>query len=463
MRCSNCGAPLPQPKPGEEYVRCEYCGYWNKIVDTQNYTLRLLEEVKQWISSLVPRQVVSSSTVDMVARHHLFQAYIVPRITPRLATAKAEFYRTISLGLVDVKGLLRRQEPGDPKRYFEESFKLSALSELAGSDEDLSLVNTAAGYFSAVAYINNALVNAAGENYSEAAKNLEEAAKVLDSIGEPRIAQRVKAVSGVYRALAEVKNRDPTASSNLIRGLDAVDPSDRLGVEVVKVVVDWSNTWLQHGRDPFEPYVKTVEFIKTYRELTGRPVDEDFVELLNEYSRVHYAKLGAGKVRYAQGAGDVLAPFYLSKVTVTAVTGGLLSKKGEMIDFNTLVPASTPLTHPPVIDVDFVSKAKGKGLKEKVKAFSASCVEPVVKGLRDDSFSSSLLVVPPLTPRSVAERYYYEYWKTWGPKFKATNIAVEVGDLVYVPGVLKEGYVEVCGGVIRLLIRDAFMLNKVVV
>ncbi len=463
LRCSNCGAPLPQPKPGEEYVRCEYCGYWNKIVDTQNYTLRLLEEVKQWISSLVPRQVVSSSTADMVARHHLFQAYIVPRITPRLATARAEFYRTISLGLVDIKGLLRRQEPGDPKRYFEESFKLSALSELAGSDEDLSLVNTAAGYFSAVAYINNALVNAAGENYSEAAKNLEEAAKVLDSIGEPRIAQRVKAVSGVYRALAEVKNRDPTASSTLIRGLDAVDPSDRLGVEVVKVVVDWSNTWLKHGRDPFEPYVKTVEFIKSYRGLSGRPVDEGLVELLNEYSRIHYAKLGAGKVRYAQGAGDVLAPFYLSKVTVTAVTGGLLSKKGEMIDFNTLVPASTPLTHPPVIDVDFVSKAKGKDLREKVKAFNTSCVEPVVKGLRDDYLSSSLRVVPPLTPRSVAERYYYEYWKTWGPKFKATNIAVEVGDLVYVPGVLKEGYVEVCGGVIRLLIRDASMLNKVVV
>jgi hypothetical protein len=134
-----------------------------------------------------------------------------------------------------------------------------------------------------------------------------------------------------------------------------------------------------------------------------------------------------------------------------------------MIDFNTLVPASTPLTHPPVIDVDFVSKARGKDLKEKVKAFSTSCVEPVVKGLRDDHLSSSLRVVPPLTPRSDAERHLYKYWEMWLPEFKATNIAVEVGDLVYVPGVLKEGYVEVCGGVIRLLIRDASMLNKVVV
>ena len=33
LKCPYCGAPLPEPEPGEEYLKCTYCGKTVKIVE----------------------------------------------------------------------------------------------------------------------------------------------------------------------------------------------------------------------------------------------------------------------------------------------------------------------------------------------------------------------------------------------------------------------------------------------
>ncbi|HDD64477.1 MAG: hypothetical protein B6U94_07300 [Thermofilum sp. ex4484_79] len=33
LRCPKCGATLPPPKPGDEYVKCQYCGAVIKLVE----------------------------------------------------------------------------------------------------------------------------------------------------------------------------------------------------------------------------------------------------------------------------------------------------------------------------------------------------------------------------------------------------------------------------------------------
>lgn len=33
LTCPKCGAPLPKPKPGQEYLKCPYCGATIKLVE----------------------------------------------------------------------------------------------------------------------------------------------------------------------------------------------------------------------------------------------------------------------------------------------------------------------------------------------------------------------------------------------------------------------------------------------
>lgn len=463
LRCANCGAPLPQPRQGEEYVRCEYCGYWNKIADSEAYTVKLLEEVKQWVYSLVPRQIITSTTADLVARHHLFQESILPKLTPKLATARAEFYRTMARSLIDIKGLLGRDSSSDPKRYFEEAVKLEGLGELVATEEDSSLLNSVTGYYNVLAYINNALVNAAKENYSEAAKNFVEAYKIVDAIGESAFARRIRVASEIYRALSEIMNRNPQASKTILEGLSSVDPADRNRVEIVATIVDWSNTWFQQGRDPLEPYVRVVEYIKKYALITGGIVEEQLPELVKEYARLNTSKAGVSTVRYVAGDGNVYMPFYLSSVTLTLVSGGLLRKKGGEATFDTVIPASTPLTHPPVVDLNYFLEAKGKDLYGKINAYTTLCVQKVKSGLRSDYLNPNTPVLPPLTTRRLAEKYFYDAWRASGGMLKVTNAAVDVGDLIYLPAKVKQGYVELCDGTIKLYIKNPSSFESMVV
>jgi hypothetical protein len=463
LRCANCGAPLPQPRQGEEYVRCEYCGYWNKIADSEAYTVKLLEEVKQWVYSLIPRQIITSTTADLVARHHLFQENILPKLTPKLATARAEFYRTMARSLIDIKGLFGREGSNDPKRYFEEAVKLEGLSELVVTEEDSSLLNLVTGYYNALAYINNALVNAAKENYSEAARNLAEAYKIVEAIGESAFARRIRVASEVYRALGEIMNRNPQASKTILEGLSSVDPADRNRVEVVATIVDWSNTWFQQGRDPLEPYVRVVEYIKNYASITGGIVEEQLSELVKEYARLNTSKAGVSTVRYVAGVGDIYMPFYLARVSLTLVAGGLLRRRGDEAAFDTLIPASTPLTHPPVVDLNYFLEAKEKDLYGKINAYTTLCIQKVKVSLRNDYLNPNTRVLPPLTTRRLAEKYFYDQWRAGGGKLKVTNVAVEVGDLIYLPANVKQGYVELCDGTVRLYIKSPSSFESMVV
>ncbi|MEM4592080.1 MAG: hypothetical protein QW196_01615, partial [Sulfolobales archaeon] len=59
LRCTHCGAPLPKPQPGEDWIRCEYCGVHNKIVDATRYIEKLRGELEKWIRELLPPTAVS--------------------------------------------------------------------------------------------------------------------------------------------------------------------------------------------------------------------------------------------------------------------------------------------------------------------------------------------------------------------------------------------------------------------
>ena len=37
LKCTTCGAPLPDIVGGSEYVKCEYCGTTQKLIDSQKY------------------------------------------------------------------------------------------------------------------------------------------------------------------------------------------------------------------------------------------------------------------------------------------------------------------------------------------------------------------------------------------------------------------------------------------
>ncbi|WP_440059821.1 hypothetical protein ACSU1N_01270 [Thermogladius sp. 4427co] len=466
LRCSHCGAPLPPPKPGEEYVRCEYCGYWNRVDESKKYTEALLEEVKKWVSSIIPRQVITSTVADMVARHHLFQAYVLPRITPILASAKADLYKSLSKSLVDIRGLFTSPPSQDPKKYFEEAVRLSSLAELAGGDEDSRMVNTLIAYYNVLAYLNNAFFNAGNENYAEAYKNMREAAEMIGLTGEARFVDRLRAAAAVYNALAEIKNRNPKSAEALLNSIENIDPAERAVFRVVREIARWAGTWFEHGRDPLEPYVKTVEYLQALQNLDRRLFEEckeGLVELVGEYSLLNTSRLGAATIKLVEGEGDYYIPFYLSKTSITFVQTGFFSKKGKGYIYNTIIPATTPVTHPPVLETGVIDSLKGKTLAEKLDSIAGTCLNSIVSRIRDSYPPPGSRFIPPFTPRKIAEELFYRYWRPYFDKYKITNIAVDVGGVIYVPGRLRAGNIEFCNGLLKIAVKNQEFIVKYVV
>ncbi|HDN01575.1 MAG TPA: hypothetical protein ENF42_01220, partial [Candidatus Bathyarchaeota archaeon] len=91
LRCTNCGAPLPKLQPDEEWIRCEYCGFLNKVVDATCYIEKLRSEVEKWIRELLPSGIAFATVKDVGARHQIFQSLIKPKLLITRANMRAKY------------------------------------------------------------------------------------------------------------------------------------------------------------------------------------------------------------------------------------------------------------------------------------------------------------------------------------------------------------------------------------
>jgi DNA-directed RNA polymerase subunit RPC12/RpoP len=453
LRCVKCGAPLP--KPEGEYVKCEYCGYVQRIVDSREYMDKLRGEIFKWISEMIPPAVITSEVADVVARHNLF----VYNVKPRLIAENSMYRARLSLILSDSVIRLPQWDvklDDNPKGAYEKLARIEGLSPLVVVDEDRAFFSEVMGNGGLYAYLLNALslINEKAD-FDLIKRNLEEASKYAE--GRNALQDRIKAASLAYDAINSLFNGDPKgakmkadeALSYIKKSREEANnpeyafmiPGIEKEIRVIETIENLSTAaiaYFEAGEDPNELMARIWKFfsiVEKFRKEINADISV-YREISQSISDIISAKTGKGEIELLPGEGDILIPMWLVSITYTFVTGVLMAKKGKMVEDVTLVSA-IPAENS-VSDVFMMRSGKLmdmlKGREEKLSRGSEVIPEP-----RRSSISWSTAVIPPVITREQADRlledYLAEVSRRTGGKVKFGTGTVK--GLVFVPAKLK--------------------------
>lgn len=453
LRCTNCGAPLTQPKPGENFIKCDYCGFLNKITDTTAYIERLKNEIMKWLSQVLPQQSIITTTADPVARHHIFQAYIKPNLIVVNTNAKTAFIQSIHKPLI-VFNPVYVLECSDPKSLFERSILVDGIADLAVSDEDKIFLHDTKKNLLVPAYVCNAIKDALEEKYNETIKNIDEAIALVENSDDRALLARLRIAKTVYTALRELYERNPIVAYNLLTdaeklldellnkrndpGVVKYLPALEIEKDLVKLtqgITEMSKSFFEHGEDPLKP----LAFMK---KITGYIVDnvrkynrpfKDVIDIVELDKRTFLARLGKQRVKVL-GDGDIFIPFYVVGVNIT-YTSGILFKKGQETKIDLLISAASPV-HSSLTDI--FNTYSGKPISIEKDQDMIKSVSMVLGSMREDYLRKK--TVPPLISSSIADiiadRYLDAARSRYAGKIKLST--TQVRDLVYI-GVSYEG------------------------
>lgn len=447
LRCTHCGAPLPQLRQNENFVKCEYCGYLNRVTDSATYVERLKREISAWISQILPHQVIVSTVADPVARHHLFQGYVKPKLIPTSVNAKTTYVETMYKPFIAFDPFYK-QTCKEPRSLFEESIKLESISELAVSDEDKSFLSDTRRHLLVSAYVCNALMNAYEEKYSESVRNIDESLRLVESTEDRVLTTRLKIAKSTYTALSELYNRNTSTSLSIIQSVvsllneltssrDTASISKYLAaieiekdlVSLLKSIIEIAHVYFENGLDPLTPvsYLKNalVHIAKNVMDF-NRPL-KDALETVEHCKKSILSTFKRERVKIL-GKGDLYLPFYAVGASIT-YTSGLLFKKGYEVGIDLLVSA----THPVLTGLTDVFEVYSGGLinldkeSEKLKAISNLLVNA-----REDYLGKNTVL--PLISHVIAESMVDKYLDIVRAKYhgKLKLSTTQARELIYV-------------------------------
>lgn len=448
LRCTHCGAPLPQPKKGEEYVKCDYCGYLNRVVDSQVYLESLRREVAKWLSQLLPQTAIVSTTADPVARYHLFQGYVKPMLIPLSVNAKTKFVEALYSPLT-VIGSLTEVRCEDPKKMFEDSIKLEAVGDLAVDEGDKAFLTQTFRNLQVAAFICNALRDAAEEKFIESANSISEVLNYMPESEHKSALERLKLAKSFYTALGELISRNPLSALSIISNAEktaerilselgnrAFESLAALEVEVdhiriVKSIAEVSSAYFENGLDPLQPYVvlkRAVGLAVENARRYSRPI-KDVLKVAEECRKTFLSRLRKGTIKVA-GLGDLLVPFYLVETSIT-YTQGIVFRKGRDLRAKLLVSGS-----PPAVSgiSDVFGIYQGRQIPLEQEQDYVKVVDNIVEVARE-TYPSVRLVLPlisPITAEKIADEYIDRARGRYGDRIKLSSTVAR--DLIYVAG-----------------------------
>jgi len=441
LKCTKCGAPLPEPKPGSEYVTCEFCGYTQRVVDAKEYIEKLRGEIFAWIREMLPQQAIISTTADVVARHTLFISYVKPKLLPKFTMIRSKLQALLSRPLLEAPYMPTSSlKPSDPsKTIFEEIAKLQSIDQLAVVDEDRAfyidvyLTYLAYAYFNVILEILSSKSKISGDVIDFIIRNLnsiiEEYSKYPEKAEE---ALRPTALLKSYQALQSLFNGDITSAKQLIedaintynKALEKYTTSRSLVIYVpvikseftvaktIKELISLGSKLMEYGESPvsFMPALsKYIDAIAPYRDKS-----DIYGELIHYFINTYVAKLGEPTLDIVQGEGDVYVPFWVVKVTYTFTTGALWMKKGRAVEDYGLIIATDPYVRKPYADIfnvkaGFLDRIAGReqtltnGFVKKILAYSSKASVP-----------SNIKVIPPTCGARRAEEIFNNYIASLG-------------------------------------------------
>jgi len=436
LKCVKCGAPLPEPKPGSEYIACEFCGYTQKIVDAKEYIEKLRGEIFAWIREMLPQQAIIATTADVIARHTLFISYMKPKILPKFTMIKSKLQALMSKPLVDAPYMPTSSlKPSDSSKViFEEVAKLQSIDQLAVVDEDRTFYIDVLLTYLTYAYLNVILEivsskgKVSGDSIDFVVRNLnsivDEYSKYPEKADETL---RPVALLRSYQALQSLFNGDIASAKQLIedslstynKALEKYSNSKSLIIYVpaikseiivakaVKELIDLGLKLQEYGESPtsFMPALsKYIDAIAPHRDKK-----DIYEELIHFFINTYRAKFGEPTVDVVQGSGNVYIPFWVVKVTYTFTTGALWMKKGKAIEDYGLIIATDPYVHKPYVDIFNVKAGFLDRITGKEETLTEDFVKKILVYSRKASIPSNIKVVPPTCSARRAEEIFNSY------------------------------------------------------
>ncbi|QOR94829.1 hypothetical protein IMZ38_02600 [Thermosphaera chiliense] len=455
LRCTNCGAPLPKPQQGEEWVRCEYCGFLNKIVDATRYIEKLRGELEKWIKELLPSTAVSTTVADIAARHQIFQSLIKPKLLMTRANVRAKYLQYLSNPVTPVPP---PTPPGEePRAFFEEALKVQAVKDFAVSEEDSRFVSETIIYGNTAGYLLNALRALSKYDVKSALKNIDEAlSEIPDDPGFTFVKQRLSSIKTMLASLEQLYARNTSAALDLAKTgvdqyallLERVGSSpipevnrgilevEKMAAESIYHLSDAAHKFFTAGRDPLE-IVRWVEaymsVFKWLRDTYKRPI-QDLLEIMVNLKKLAYGKTGSPEVNVLPGRGGFYVPFYVVECRFSFVKGIVFRKGGES-RLTVLVASIPPYAENPVLDVLGLYTGRTPPPEKIEEAPGYSLAKDIASSARVSSIPGEARAFPPFISSVLAEKLVDGYIEAVNNKYrgKITFASSQAVGLVYIP------------------------------
>jgi hypothetical protein len=466
LRCTKCGAPLPAQVAEEEYIKCEYCGYTQKLIDTRDYLDKLRGEIYNWVKTIVPPSVIISQTVDPIARHNIFVFNIKPKILGDFTSVKSKLATQLTHPLFILPFYkLAASKFEEPKKCFENSVRVQSLEPMAIVDEDKSFLDDVISTFETYAYVNNAFeLFLNNSDLSYLIKNFEQATVCLEKLPNKVVEyKRMQGTTEAYRALDSFIKGDLRSAKNFastaIKLLEEVQKeagkSSTTAVMIPATTIDIStlktlDNLIEIGLDLFEsgkPPTEILPYLQKYFKIAEearmkKDKDTKIYEELSMYlKKIVASKSGAEQIEMLPGDGNILFPFWVVSVTYTFATGALLWKKGREAEDKILIAATVPLASQPVTDVFSSTAGIMDRLAGKETTLTTGFISTLLTQVRKTSVPSKINVIPPLLSKveseQVAENYLSYVSQRFGGKIKFG--AAQSQNLIYAMAEVKDG------------------------
>lgn len=438
LKCVHCGAPLPTPKEGEEYVTCEFCGYTNRVKDSTTYMEQLKLEIQSWLKSIVPANIISAgSAVDTVSRHNIFITMIKPDLLSKHLEVNSRIAHVISTPLVFLPywDVHLNIDIDPPKEAFEDAAKIESVKPLAVVEEDATFVNKVIATQYMYAYFSNFvhLVNSGKKNPELLSNNFKKIAEAFDGVpgGEaPKL--RFEGLYHIYTAIDKMMNGDTeTANIHIDSGkellknakevavknpeyvpmIPAIEKELSLTAAIEKLIEGLSKTINSQ-----EPLIRLKTFFgasERARKFLAERYSIDskdfgrYTDIMTEIRNILLAKSGIPEINLVGPPRRLLLPFWRIQLTYTFTTGSLFWKKGKAITDELIILATIPYATQPITDI-FKIKPKGgmlDGFLGKEATMTTGYIKELASSSRPSSVSAGTMVIPPMITNEEAKLF----------------------------------------------------------
>jgi hypothetical protein len=460
LKCTTCGAPLPDIAAGSEYVKCEYCGTMQKLIDSQKYIESFRGELYAWLQGLMPSSAAGSVTADPVARHNIFVFNVKPRVMSDYIAMKSHLAMLLSKGMfyLPFYRSIRLDSQDSSKKAFEHLARIQSVEQLAVNDDDRAFYQEVVSTYTLYSYI---LIMAdllpKKDSMVFLEKNFENTLKLLENSPQRKVEYlRMTGLYKGYRALDRFMRGDTAGCAGLAaEGIAKLEeslneaqksvgsaiyrPAISGELSAMKALLRLNETASKLAGAGHSP-VEVLPCLEIYVGMLDQFHVENKIaceELIESWCQAVEAKNGMGKVDSIGMSGDIFIPFWEVSLTYTFKTGAILWAKGIKVEDKLLVAATYPMAKEPVTDI---FKSNGEvalmdRLSGKETTITGSGIKDILGNIASNPIPAGTKIFPPIVSNEMAESVAGSYLAQVGRRNggKLTFGTVKAERLVYLP------------------------------